>query len=321
MAAGDEVLIVDAIQTHREGMRRLFDEEGYVTTALDNVDDARDLVCRKFFPAALVDLDVGRPGAGIDLARMITERSRQTAVVLLTGRRSFDAVTEALRLGVVDVVLKRPDHIDHLLRTVELACERYRVAEGGELLRDVVAVMDDAFAIMLDMARNECRSTSESKIPFQPRVLIVEQDPRFLEAIAQELAAEDWEVLGEVTGGGALDKASGQSFDVVSVREDLPDLRGTMVMKSLQASSDSIGLVYGGDRSSSRLQRFERGRADEVERPFGGPKHLAERIRQAVAQLGQTRRDREVIRAFRRDHDLFFRRFAELKIRAARLAE
>ena len=42
MATGDEILIVDASERDREGMRRLFDEDGYICTALASTKEARE---------------------------------------------------------------------------------------------------------------------------------------------------------------------------------------------------------------------------------------------------------------------------------------
>ena len=98
MAKGDELLIVDSIAAHREGMRKLFEGEGYVVSSIGSVAEARELIERKFFPVVLVDLDVDRPGAGLDLVRFIGERSSSTAVILLSGRRSFESAVQAFRL-------------------------------------------------------------------------------------------------------------------------------------------------------------------------------------------------------------------------------
>src|SRR5688500_15302850 len=119
-------------------MRKVFDDEGYVCTAVAGGDDAQDLVGRKFFPAALIDLDVDRPGGGIEIARNLRERSPQTAIVILTTRRSFEAAVEAIRAGCLDVVVKRPEEVPHLKRIIAVAADRYRAGDkSGTLLRDV----------------------------------------------------------------------------------------------------------------------------------------------------------------------------------------
>ncbi len=324
MAEGDELLIVDGRESDLEGMRRLFEQQGYVCTATSDGRSVAELVQRKFFPAALVDLDVGKPGAGIDVVRAIRERSHPTSVVLLTGRRSFEAAVEALRLGVVDVVVKRPEEVDHLKRIVAVACDRSRATDGSsELLRDVQSVMGEAFKIILDMGRKQFQDVSiGSGSTFRPRVLVVDGDSEFLSELANLIGGKPWEIAAEMNGGGALDKAGDHRFDVVACREELMDLRGSMVIKTIQAQhAETLGLVYSAPGPAGHVDMYREGQMDEAWRPFGGAQHLVARIEQVIETLGATQRDRRIIQAFRAAHQDFFRRYAELKLRIDRLLE
>jgi DNA-binding NtrC family response regulator len=322
MAEGDEVLIVDSIDAHLAGMRKLFDDAGYVCTAVPSLSDAHGLIERKFFPVALVDLDVERPGAGLDLVRFIRDRSRQTAIILLAGRRSYEGAVDAFRLGVADVVLKQPDQVEHLKRAVDLACDRYRAGEGDEAgLREMRAVLDESFRVMLAMARDIYADVSvAADATFRPRVLIVDGDGDLLQQLAQQIQGKDWQVAAEMSGGAALDKAGEHTFDVVAAREELMDLTGTMVVKSIQASrAETIGLVYSAPGGEGRIERIQEGRSAEVDRPFRGAEHLVEKLTHLADELGATQRDRRVIQAFRRDHEDYLRRYAALKTRLDRL--
>jgi DNA-binding NtrC family response regulator len=323
MAAGDEILIVDSIEAHLQGMRKLFDDAGYVVTATGYLADARKLVENKFFPVALVDLDVERPGSGLDIVRFIRDRSRQTSVVLLTGRRSYEGAVEALRLGVTDVVLKQPDQVDHLKHAVSLGCDRYRASGDGDegMLREMQAVLDESFRIMLAMARDVYADISvATEASFRPRILIVDGDGDFLQKLAQLIQGKDWHIAAEMSGGAALDKASEHTFDLVASRDELMDLTGAMVVKSVQATrAETIGLVYSAPGGEGRIERIQEGRSSDAERPFQGPEHLVRKLDQLVVELGTTQRDRRVIQAFRRDHEDYMRKYAALKMRLDRL--
>lgn len=325
MAEGDELLIVDGRDSDREGMAKLFEQAGYVCTATADARSARELVQRKFFPVALVDLDVGKPGAGIDVIRTIRERSRPTAVILLTGRRSFEGAVDAMRLGVLDVVVKRPEEVSHLRRAVDVACDRHRATDrDGELVRDVQTVLTDAFKIILDMGRKQHAADVSvgSGATFRPRVLVVDGDSAFLQELAGLIKDKPWEIAAEMNGGGALDKAGDHRFDLVCVREELMDLRGSMVVKSIQAQrAETLGLVYSAPGPSGHMDLYREGQLEDAWRPFAGAQHLVQRMDQLVETLGATQRDRRIIQAFRAAHQDFFRRYAELKQRIDRLME
>ena len=46
MAHGEELLIVDGTPAHRDGMKRLFDDVGYVCTAVDTISFGFGLIAR-----------------------------------------------------------------------------------------------------------------------------------------------------------------------------------------------------------------------------------------------------------------------------------
>src|SRR5262245_56022968 len=134
--AGEELLIADGSDRDREGLRKLFDGQGYVCSAPDRMETAKELVQRKFFPAAIIDLDFRSTGGGLELARFIQDKSKPTRIILMVSRRSFEAVVEALRIGVVDVVSKRPDQVAYLQNALRRAIDLSHDQGGGALLHE-----------------------------------------------------------------------------------------------------------------------------------------------------------------------------------------
>src|SRR5687768_1072682 len=177
--AGEELLIAESDDRDREGLRKLFDDQGYVCTALGDLAAAQELVQRKFFAAALIDLDFGGTGGGLALCRFIEQHSKPTRLVLLTGRRSFEDAVEALRLGVVDVVPKRPDQINYLLAAVRRASDL--AAHGGDrqgaLMSDVRSLLEDALKIMFGMGRKLYGGDSSGAgVSIKPAILVIDED-------------------------------------------------------------------------------------------------------------------------------------------------
>jgi CheY-like chemotaxis protein len=320
MAKGSELLIVDAVARDREGMRKLFDQLGYVCTAVASGDDAKRFAVQKFFPVALVDLDVDRPDGGLDLARFIREKSTQTSVVLLTGRKSYEGAVEALRSGLTDMVLKVPEQIEHLKQVVALASARSHAVQGSDaLFRDVRNVLDESFKVMLSLSRKVYAHLSMAAAPLRPRVLIADGEQDFLRDLAPLIQARNWDIAAEMNGGAALDRGMSQKFDIVAVRNELPDLKGSMVLRSIQNQrGEVLGVLYSS-ADGGRIDRFEQGHLEDTERPFKGASHLTQRLDSLVEELGTRAQERRFIQAFRSDHEDFMRRYAELKLRIDRL--
>jgi DNA-binding NtrC family response regulator len=322
---GYELLIVDGAPRDRDAMRRIFEEAGYVCTTVGTTAEARSLVERKFFPVAIVELDVERAGAGLELARFMRTSSRPTSVVLLAKRRSFEAAVEALRIGCADVVLKQAEQIPYLRQVVQTGCDRATGGGDGNdvLLGEARTVLDDAFKIMLDMGRSVYGDVSVTAIAeFRPRILLVDSNADFLRDVSSMLESRGWEVAAEMSGGGALDRVGSKEFHLVACHRDLMDFRGSMVVKSIQAQrAETLGAVYHGPSPDGAIDVYRLGQVTETHRPMRKPNDLVERIALLVETLSTTVRDRRVIQAFRTDHEAFFRRYGELRLRLNKLYE
>lgn len=313
--AGEELLIVDSNDRDREGLRRFFDQRGYVCTGARSAEDARHYATTKFFPAALIDLDVDTPGGGLELVRFVRERSRQTSVLLLTRRRSFDAAVAALRLGAQDVIIKAPEETEHMRAAVEAGVARYKARDqGGELHREFRAILNESFRVMLELSRRVYADLSMAAPPIRPRVLFVDGDVEFLNALAPLVQKESWEILGDTSGGAALDRGSRERIDIIVAQSDLPDLRGSMVIKTLQAErSELLGLLYDRPGPEGRIDRLDRGQVESTIRPFTGPDQLVAAVKKLTGELATKAQERRLIQAFRAEHTDYLRRFAKVK--------
>jgi DNA-binding NtrC family response regulator len=324
MTQGAELLIADSVDRDREGLRKMFDGEGYVCTAVKDKEEAHVLVQRKFFPVAVVDLDFDKLNGGIDLARFIAEKSSPTQVILLTSRRTFEAAMEALRLGMLDIVSKHPDQIPYLSSAVRKAVDRYLAGDkDSTLLREVRSVMEDAIKIMMAMYKKAYGDESSASIAgpvMKPMILIIDEDQQFLKEVAQQVVDTDWEVSVELSGGAGLDKASTFAFQIVAVCEELTDLPGQILIKSVQAQQKkTLGLLYS--KSRGRIDRYEEGKKTGSDEPFSNAKQLVTKLGQLVEELATMRRERRYLQAFRSEHGGFLKRYAELKVRIDSLSK
>ena len=92
----------------------------YRCTGAGNAREALAAARASSVDVALLDLSMPE-GDGIVLARRLRDQVRDLPVVLITGTQSFDAAVEAMRIGVLDYLLKpfaMPDLIDAVERAV-----------------------------------------------------------------------------------------------------------------------------------------------------------------------------------------------------------
>jgi len=318
MAKGDELLIVESGEGHRKVLLNLLEAEGYVCSVAAADAEARERVRSKSFPVILVDIDLGgKASGGLDLLRFIREESPSSTMIGLIHRRSFEAAVEAFRLGCVDVVYKSGDQMNHLKQIIAAACTRFRIGGGSpDLLIEVRTVLNDAFNTMLTLARNVYDEVSvAAMVNFKPRILFIESDQAMVQALGALVQNKDWEIEAAINGGDGLDK-SARRFDLVVVRDDLPDLRGTMVLSTIQTHEPTVhGLLYNAPGENGVITHYRMGRMGDTFRPFTEPSQLIEQIDKVVATLGFQQREQSIIRAFRNDHQDLFLRLGELKQR------
>jgi two-component system KDP operon response regulator KdpE len=114
------------------------------------------------------------------------------------------------------------------------------------------------------------------------RVLVVEDEPQILRALALNLTARGYDVLSAPDGTTALTHAAGGDIDLVLLDLGLPDMDGLDVIRALRTSS-AVPIVVLSARASSgdTVTALDRGADDYVTKPFDMPELLA-RLRAAT---------------------------------------
>jgi DNA-binding response OmpR family regulator len=158
--------------------------------------------------------------------------------------------------------------------------------------------------------------------PMRPKVLFVDGEGDFLNELAPLVQKEGWDVLADTSGGAALDRGSRERIDIIVAASDLPDLRGSMVIKTLQAErTELLGLLYHRPGPEGRIDRIEHGQLDAVIRPFERPAQLVAAVKRLTGELATKAQERRVIQQFRAEHTDFLRRFAKVKAQIDNLVE
>jgi DNA-binding response OmpR family regulator len=140
------------------------------------------------------------------------------------------------------------------------------------------------------------------------RILVVDDEPAIVDAVAYALEGEGYEVASRSDGQEALNVALAERFDLVVLDLRLPKLSGTEVCRRLRAESDiPIVMLTAKDAEVDRVLGLEIGADDYVTKPFS----LAELVSRVRALL----RRRELDRAGR---GFAFRRVGSLTLDLAR---
>lgn len=115
------------------------------------------------------------------------------------------------------------------------------------------------------------------------RVLVVDDEPQILRALAINLRARHYEVFLAATGADALVAAATHKPDLVVLDLGLPDIDGVDVIRGLRGwSTAPIVVLSGRTDSTDKVDALDAGADDYVTKPFAVNELLA-RLR-AVAR-------------------------------------
>jgi two-component system, OmpR family, response regulator RegX3 len=124
------------------------------------------------------------------------------------------------------------------------------------------------------------------------RILVVDDEPAIVDAIAYALEGEGYDVESRADGQEALTAALEGSFDLVILDLMLPGLSGTEVCRRLRGESDvPILMLTAKDAEVDRVLGLEAGADDYVTKPFS--------IAELVSRVRAILRRRELDRAGR----------------------
>jgi DNA-binding NtrC family response regulator len=330
VAAGQEVLVVDADDQVLKGLDRLLTRVGLVVTGTHDTVRARDQLLNKFFAVALVDADTPTPGGGIELLQFARDKSPLTSVVVMTARKSYETAVKAFRAGAADVVLKEPDVVPYLReRVVEAATDIRATSDRNSLLEEVAETHEEFLRRMRDLAREAVdledrvtgREPSDAGDELETvSVVLVDDDQQALAKLEKVLtAASGWQFRAALTGGEALDIVTQMRPQIVIVKEDLPDLPGTMVVHTVKASApDAVTLLYSPPGKSGRtgeVKLVDAGGAMNTIATYADTGELVAPLGEIRQALRAKSKERRYLQAFRQKHYEFLQRYNGIKTR------
>jgi DNA-binding NtrC family response regulator len=316
--SGQEILVLDADENVRKGAERLLHEAGLTVTILSDIERAKDQIANRFFPVVLADLDTPVQNAAIGLINFVHERSPLTAVVVMSRRIGFDAVAPIFRAGAADVIPKAREYVRDLReRVLKAATEVRSTTRREQLLSELVELNEEMLRRMMALSRQATDAQdklmaregghSSSAVGLGPLdLLLVDDDAALAGELEKELTEDKgWRFRHVQTGGEALDSASQIPPTVLVAKENLPDLTGSMVVKSIKASVPTlIALVFAPPSSdhAGELRIADQSRLHVLVPNFVASSELITQLGEVRAALMRKARERRYVKVFQNQH-------------------
>jgi DNA-binding NtrC family response regulator len=320
---GAEVLVLDRDPAVHKGITSLLSSASLHVTCVATPDAAVRAMDRRFYSVVLVDLDTPRSGAGLTAVETVKRLSPTSMVIVLTPRKSFSDAVAAIRSGAVDIVWKSSEAVSYLKdRVFEAAGRSVGKREVHSILADVRDTYDDFLQRFMDAERRALDASdravgrADTEVANEPiRVCVVDADRKLYDALART-AQPGFAFAAALSGGEALDRCGTGDFEMAMVSSALPDLPGSMVVRSIKTQApEMIVLTY---TLEGPVEIVEARRTIPVLAKFTATAQLVDRLDELAQAYRAKNRERRYTQAFRERHYDFLRRYVELKSKIER---
>ncbi len=117
------------------------------------------------------------------------------------------------------------------------------------------------------------------------KVLLVDDEEDFLEAMSERMRARDMEVTTASSAKEALEKMESETFDAIVLDFQMPEMDGMEALKSIKAKrpESQIILLTGYATVEKGVEAMKIGAADFLEKP-ADLELLSQKIKQAKAE-------------------------------------
>ncbi|MDD5044448.1 MAG: diguanylate cyclase [Candidatus Omnitrophica bacterium] len=116
------ILVVDDEEVMRNLLRDVLSDTGYKVETVANGEEAINKIGKDKFPIVISDLKM--PGmSGLEMLRKVKATNSNTCVIMITAYPSVESVTEAMREGAYDYIIK-PFNIEEMNLVLRRAVER-----------------------------------------------------------------------------------------------------------------------------------------------------------------------------------------------------
>jgi CheY-like chemotaxis protein len=237
-----------------------------------------------------------------------------TTVIAMSRRTSFDVVAPAFRAGAADVmpenrhsVLSLRDRVVKAARDVQTALGRDQLLTefadaNDELVRKLMELSGRATELEDKLLANDSEPSSSASRLGALHLLVVDDQSDLVTALEKALPADKgWRLQHAQSGGEALDSATQTPPQILVAKESLPDLTGSMVVKTIKASVPSLVamlFVPPTDEKEGEVKMVDQSRLHTLIPRFRSAADLAAQLSEVRDAMHRKARERRHVKIF-----------------------
>lgn len=139
------ILVVDDDPVVRKLLEKRLKNAGYTVTAASDGFEAARLLDETIFDVVITDLVMPGGIGGIELLKIVKDKTADTEVIVITAHSSVGTAVEAMKKGAVDY-LEKPVNFDELFLRLEKIAEIKAMLKNADDLREAMNVTERSAA-------------------------------------------------------------------------------------------------------------------------------------------------------------------------------
>ena len=323
-AVGAEILLLDQDDEIRASLEGLLEEAGFVVTCTTDAELALSLVRDKHFTLAILDLDTPSREAGFEITARVRELAPATRLLVLTERKTFDRAVGAYRAGAAGVFPRGEDGFPELFEAIVGQVEKdVGLEQRVNLIRELLAFLEVFLRSLMQVGRRALHAEEKAGIrePFKGEaeciIVVVDDNPNTGPGIQKALGKNgSFRVINCQTGGEALDVVSQHRFHIALIKQNLPDLDGSMVANSiLDMKTGATVLTFSdlGDEPGSVIQVAEGGKTSTLIPKLERAAQLTDELQELRRLIINKQKERAYLDDFRADYYDLLKHYVALR--------
>jgi DNA-binding NtrC family response regulator len=182
-----KILVADDERIQRETLSAILREHGHETTVCCNVAEAVADLTRDNFELILTDFRMP-DGTGVDVAEKAKQLSPSTVVMIMTAYADVTSTIAAMRVGVIDYLLK-PLNVEQLLQKIRVLDEHRALVSEVQDLRSRVNETRNSHLLGQSKSMDEIRTLISQVAQTKGTVLITGESGTGKEVAARAIHA------------------------------------------------------------------------------------------------------------------------------------
>ncbi|MFC2173633.1 diguanylate cyclase [Acidobacteriota bacterium] len=131
----EKILVVDDEETIRTLLENFLADEGYEIDTAASGQEALEFLNTNNYNLVLTDIRMPAP-SGIELLKIIKERTPATEVIIFTGHSTEELAIKAVKLGAFDYLKKPVDDIAMITQLINRVLQKQRLMRENQMLLD-----------------------------------------------------------------------------------------------------------------------------------------------------------------------------------------